>query len=340
MLDDYEKGYSMKDYDLFFDTLRERVVPHIKEAVQKGENIRNDFLYRKYPVDRQKQLTEKLVDYLRLDRDRFAIAESEHPFTMGINKKDVRFTTHYYEENFTSAFYSTMHEGGHAMYELNTADELMFTSLGGGASLGMHESQSRFYENIVGRSREFINYIHPVVKGMFPEQFPDVSEEEFYRAVNKPQNTLIRIEADELTYSLHIMIRYEIEKLLFAGDVKSSDIPGMWNEKYKEYLGITPPDNKRGVLQDVHWSQGMLGYFPTYALGSAISSQLAASMKKEFDYKSDIQKGNLSRVNGWLTENVHKHGSLLKPKEIIEHACGEAFDAGYYCDYLLNKYSE
>lgn len=340
MLGDYEKGYTMEDYDLFFKTLKERLIPLIREAVPRAQSIKDDFLYKDFPIYKQKLLIEKIVDFLKLDRDSFIIAQSEHPFTMGINKKDVRFTNHYYENNFTSAFFSALHEGGHALYELNTGDDLIYTSLGTGTSLGMHESQSRFYENIVGRSREFINHFYPLIKQMFPQQFSDVTKDVFYMAINKPQNTLIRIEADELTYSLHIIIRYEIEKLLFAGDVKSNDIPGLWNKKYKEYLGITPPDNTRGVLQDVHWSQGMLGYFPTYALGSAVASQLAVAMAKNFDYKADIASGDLTKVNKWLNDKVHKHGALLKPKEVIQYACGEAFNANYYCDYLINKYSE
>lgn len=338
-LDDFEKGYTMEDYDKFFDVLREKVVPLIHDSIPKYKDVRDDFLKLSYPVDKQKILTEKLIDFLRIDRNNFAWAESEHPFTMGINKKDVRFTTHFYEKQLTSAIYSTIHEGGHATYELNTADDLMYTTLDGGGSLGLHESQSRFYENVIGRSKEFCDYIYPTLLQMFPKQFSDVSADELYKAVNKPEATFIRVEADELTYSLHIMVRYEIERMLFAGDVKVSDLPGLWNEKYREYLGITPNNDAVGVLQDVHWSEGMLGYFPTYALGSAISSQLTAHMEKEFDYRNDVSKGDLSRINAWMTEKVHKHGQLLKPKEIIQYACGEDFNPDYYCDYLLKKYS-
>ena len=293
-----------------------------------------------YSVDKQKELTEKLIDLLKINRDNFAWAESEHPFTMGINKKDVRFTTHFYETNLSSAIYSTIHEGGHATYELNTADELMYTGLDGGASLGLHESQSRFYENNLGRSKEFTSVIYPIIKELYPEQFSDVSAEDLFNAVNKPEASLIRVEADELTYSLHIMVRYEIECMLFNGDIEVSDLPKVWKEKYQEYLGITPPDDSTGVLQDVHWSEGMFGYFPTYALGSAISAQLAAHMEKEFDYRTDVANGDLSRINAWMSEKVHRHGKLLKPKEIINYACGEDFDPNYYCDYLIKKYSK
>ncbi|MFO7612164.1 MAG: carboxypeptidase M32, partial [Clostridia bacterium] len=195
-LDDFEKGYSMDDYDAFFSVLKENIVPLIHEAVPLGKSIRDGFLKISYPVDKQKQLSEKLVQIMRLDPASFAMAESEHPFTMGINKKDVRFTTHYYENNLVSAFYSTIHEGGHAMYELNTADDLIYTGLDSGASLGMHESQSRFYENIIGRSKEFTSYIHPYIRGLFPSQFEDVTADDFYRAVNKPEATLVRVEAD------------------------------------------------------------------------------------------------------------------------------------------------
>jgi len=338
-LDDFEKGYTASDYDRFFDTLRERLVPLIKEAIPAFRSTRTDFTELTYPVAAQKKLGEEVLDIMLLDRERFATAESEHPFTMGLNKNDVRFTTHYYEKMPFSALYSTIHEAGHATYELNTADELMYTGLDDGASLGFHESQSRFYENIVGRSREFISFLYPRMKEIFSEQLADVSAEELYLAVNKPAATFIRTEADELTYSLHIMVRYEIERMLFSGDIKVKDLPEAWNSKYHDYLGITPPDDTRGVLQDVHWSEGMFGYFPTYALGSALSSQLAASMAKSFDYKADIAKGDLSRINSWMTENVHRHGKLLKPKEIVRFACNEDFNADYYCDYLISKFS-
>jgi carboxypeptidase Taq len=215
----------------------------------------------------------------------------------------------------------------------------MYTTLDSGGSLGLHESQSRFYENVIGRSKEFISFLYPILDSLFPKQLEDVTPDEFYAAINKPKASLIRVEADELTYSLHVMVRYEIERMLFAGDIKVKDLPGVWNEKYREYLGIVPPSDTKGVLQDVHWSEAMLGYFPTYALGSAISSQLTAHMEKEFDYKADVLKGDLTRINAWMTEKVHKHGQLLKPKEIINYACGEDFNPDYYCDYLIKKYS-
>jgi len=337
-LDDFEKGYTMEDYDRFFSVLKEKVVPLIHDSIPKYKDVRDDFMKLSYPVDKQKILTEKLIDIMKIDRNSFAWAESEHPFTMGINKRDVRFTTHFYEDNLASAIYSTIHEGGHATYELNTADELMYTGLDGGGSLGLHESQSRFYENIIGRSKEFTEYLYPFLKDLFPEQLADVCAKDLYNAVNKPEASLVRVEADELTYSLHIMVRYEIERMLFNGDVEVSELSKVWKEKYQEYLGITPPDDTTGVLQDVHWSEGMFGYFPTYALGSAISAQLTAHMEKEFDYKADVTKGDFSRINAWMTDKVHKHGELLKPKEIINYACGEDFDPNYYCDYLIKKY--
>jgi carboxypeptidase Taq len=338
-LDDFEKGYTMEDYDRFFNVLKEKVVPLIHDSIPKYKDVRDDFLKRSYSISKQKELTEKLIDILKIDRSNFAWAESEHPFTMGVNKKDVRFTTHMYKNNLISGIYSAIHEGGHATYELNTADELMYTTLDSGGSLGLHESQSRFYENVIGRSKEFISFLYPILDSLFPKQLEDVTPDEFYAAINKPKASLIRVEADELTYSLHVMVRYEIERMLFAGDIKVKDLPGVWNEKYREYLGIVPPSDTKGVLQDVHWSEAMLGYFPTYALGSAISSQLTAHMEKEFDYKADVLKGDLTRINAWMTEKVHKHGQLLKPKEIINYACGEDFNPDYYCDYLIKKYS-
>lgn len=338
-LDDFEKGMEMEDIDKFFDQLKRDVVPLIKDAVADSKDIRDDFLTRSFPIEKQKELSSLLTDVLKMDKENFVIAESEHPFTMGLNNYDVRFTTHYYDNMLASSFYSTMHEAGHAIYGLNHDLSYNGTILSGGASNGVHESQSRFYENLVGRSKQFIEYIYPTLKKLFPDQLSDVTALEFYRAVNKPKLSLIRIEADELTYSLHIMVRYEIERMMFEENVNVNDLPAIWNKKYEEYLGITPPTDTQGVLQDVHWAFGLIGYFPSYALGSAYSSQFLAKMKETVDFDNDVAKGEFTRINAWLRDNIQVHGAVYTPKQLIQKVCNEPFNPKYYADYLKSKFT-
>jgi carboxypeptidase Taq len=252
----------------------------------------------------------------------------------------VRITTHYYEDAPTFSIYSTIHEGGHAIYEMDCDDCYNFSVLSGGASMGIHESQSRFYENLIGRSRAFTGFIFPKLQELFPVQLKGVDAEMFYRAVNKVQPSLIRTEADELTYCLHIMVRYEIEKQLISGSLEVKDVPSEWNRLYKEYLGIDVPDEANGCLQDIHWAGGSIGYFPSYALGSAYGPQMLACMEKEVgEIYTDVAKGDLTKVRNWLREKIHRFSALYKPGELFERACGK-FDAKYFTDYLTKKFSE
>ena len=239
-----------------------------------------------------------------------------------------------------SSFYSVMHEGGHALYELHTGDELRFTSLGGGASSGVHESISRFFENIIGRSRGYCDFVFPKMRELFPEQFEGVTPEMFDQGVNLSQPSLIRIHSDELTYSLHIMVRYEIEKALINREITVRDLPRVWGEKMKEYLGIDVPDDTRGVLQDSHWGSGSFGYFPTYALGNAYGAQMAERMKQDIDLDGCCAKGDLKPVVDWLTEHIYKYGAMLTPAEILQSACGAEFNPMYYVNYLKDKYTK
>lgn len=204
--------------------------------------------------------------------------------------------------------------------------------------MSIHESQSRLYENIIGRSEAFCNLIFPEVKKLFPEQLEAVTAHEFYLAVNKSEPSLIRTEADELTYPLHIMVRYELEKQMFAGEITAKDLPAAWNAKYKEYLGIDVPDDARGVLQDTHWGSGLIGYFPSYALGSAYGAQIVAKMREDIDIDAQIASGSLKGINGWLTEHIYRYGSLYKPAELLEKCVGAPFDPNFYVDYLTEKY--
>jgi len=258
---------------------------------------------------------------------------------MTIDKYDVRITTRYIEKDLFRSFYSTIHETGHALYEQNTADELLGTALNRGASMGMHESQSRFYENMIGRSEEFWDYILDELKTYLPEEFQDLTQRQFYEAANKVEASLIRVEADELTYGIHILIRYEIEKMIFTEDINVEDLPAIWNKKYEEYLGVTPPTDTEGILQDVHWAYGNFGYFPTYFLGSAYAAQFFAKFNQR-NIKELIKKGDFKTITAWLTENFHKHGSVYEPKELVQNFIGEQLNVKYYADYLTEKFTE
>ena len=339
LLNEYEEGLNTATLDAFFSQLRSAIVP-LLEKVMAAPQIEDSFLTGDFPIEDQKKLSDYLMEVLGLDRDRCGIAESEHPYTTNFNNKDVRITTHYYRDNLTSSMYSVIHEGGHGLYEMGAEDCYNFTNLSGGVSMGIHESQSRFYENLIGRSRPFIQAVFPKIRELFPQQLENVDAEMFYKAVNKAQTSLIRTEADELTYALHIMVRYEIEKQLIAGTLAVSGVPAEWNRLYKEYLGIDVPSDKEGCLQDSHWSGGSIGYFPSYALGSAYGPQLLSKMREELgDVYTDVAKGDLSRVTAWLREKIHRHASFIKPGELFRSICGE-FDARYFTDYLTEKYTD
>ena len=338
LLNEYERGVDMEYLDKFFATVRENLVPLIHK-ISQAEQIDNSFLFRHYPVEHQRKFSDYLMEVLGMDRSHSTIGETEHPFTLNFNNKDVRITTNYKEDNLVDSMFSVIHEGGHALYELGIADDLQYTCLAGGVSMGVHESQSRFYENLIGRSRPFIEAIFPKMQEFFPEQLKDVTAEQMYRAVNRVEPSLIRTEADQVTYCLHVMIRYEIEKALISGAMAVKDIPANWNRLYKEYLGVDVPDDKRGCLQDSHWAGGMFGYFPSYALGSAYGVQMLQNMEADVDVWESVAKGDLSSITGWLRDKVHQYGSLKEPKDIIKNACGE-FDPTVYTDYLVKKYTE
>lgn len=338
LLNEYERGVDMEYLDKFFATIKESLVPLIHK-ISQAKQIDNSFVFRHYPIEVQRKFSDYLMEVLGMDRSHSTIGETEHPFTLNFNNKDVRITTNYTENNLVDSMYSVIHEGGHALYELGICDEVQYTCLAGGVSMGVHESQSRFYENLIGRSRPFIEAIFPKMQEFFPEQLKDVTAEQMYLAVNRVEPSLIRVEADQLTYCLHIMIRYEIEKALIGGTMEVKDIPENWNRLYKEYLGVDVPDDKHGCLQDSHWSGGMIGYFPSYALGSAYGAQMLRNMEADMDVWKGVAKGDLSEVTGWLKKKVHQYGGLMEPADIIKNACGE-FAPLVYTEYLVKKYSE
>ena len=338
LLNEYERGVDRKMLDSFFATLREGLVPLIHKIGEKPQ-IDDSFLHQEYPAAQQKAFADYLMEVMGLDRSHCGLGETEHPFTLEFNNKDVRITTNYDEYNVASSMYSVLHEGGHALYELGIRDDLQYTCLAGGVSMGVHESQSRFYENLIGRSRPFVEAIYPKVQEFFPRQLGGVSAEQFYRAVNKAQPSLIRTEADELTYCLHVMVRYEIEKQLIGGTLEAKDVPVVWAKLYKEYLGIEVPNDRDGCLQDSHWSGGAFGYFPSYALGSAYGAQMLRRMEQDVDVWGATARGDLTPITAWLREKVHQYGGLMEPADVVKNACGD-FSAEDYIQYLTRKYTE
>ena len=338
LLNEYERGVDMEMLDNFFTTLRQTIVPLLQKIEQKPQ-IDDSFLHNYYPVDKQKAFADYIMEVMGLDRGHCGLGETEHPFTLEFNNKDVRITTNYDTHNVASSMFSVLHEGGHAMYELGIRDDLQYTCLAGGVSMGVHESQSRFFENLIGRSCPFVEAIYPKVQEFFPEQLGGISAEQFYRAINKAEPSLIRTESDELTYCLHIMVRYEIEKQLIGGTLEAKDVPAEWAKLYKEYLGIDVPTDREGCLQDSHWSGGSFGYFPSYALGNAYGAQMLHNMEQTVDVAGDSAKGDLSHIAGWLREKIHQYGGLMVPADVVKNACGE-FDPHYYTDYLTRKYTE
>lgn len=339
LLDRFEHGFTMADYDPYFAAMKESLVPTILE-IAKRPAPDSSILQQRYPIEKQKQLSQRLMELVGVDKNYCVLAEAEHPFSTTFSKYDARITTHYYEDQVESSLYSVIHESGHAMYEMHIADELQYSLLATGGSLGLHESQSRFYENIVGRSREFMGLLLPILKDIFPEQMKNATEESLYLAMNKVTPSLIRTAADELTYSLHVLIRYEIEKLLISGELKVAEAPKYWNELYKKHLGVDVPSDSEGILQDIHWSEGALGYFPTYSIGSAYGAQMLHKMSEEFNVYQAIANNSIQQISGWLAKNIHVHGCLYDPKDVIRMACGAEFEPQYYFDYLNKKYKD
>ncbi len=339
LLDNYEEGLTVKTLDGFFSTLRAEIVPFLAELTKRGKRPDTSFLQNCFPADRQAMLSRSVTHLMGLDPDRLKLSVTEHPFMLSVCPDDARITTHYYEREPLSALYSTLHEGGHAMYELDMHPELDEYGLREAASTAFHESQSRSYENMFGRSRPFMDALLPRLQALFPDELAGVDADALYRACNVAQPSLVRIEADELTYCLHIMIRYELEKGIMENRVDISELPRLWNEKVAEYLGLTPPDDTRGVLQDTHWPGGMVGYFPSYALGNAYGAQIVNKMREEVDVDGALSRGDFAPINKWLTENIHRHGSRYTPSELIVKATGEPLNPKYYTDYLKEKFS-
>ena len=339
LLDQYEPGLTSARCDTFFAAVRAAIVPLLAEIKQRGTPVRTDFLHQDWPLAAQRELSRRIMGIWGLEPEHCIIGESAHPFTDDLWRGDVRITTHYKPDDFTSSLFSVMHEGGHALYERHIDPELDFTALAGGASMGLHESQSRLFENYVGRSRAFIGYLWPTLCELFGQRLAGVTAEEFYRAVNRAVPGPIRTEADELTYPLHIMVRYELEKALIHGELAVNDLPAAWNAKYEEYLGITPKNDAEGVLQDIHWAGGDIGYFPSYALGSAYGAQALDDLRRTMDLDAQWARGDLGPVKNALCERLWRYGCLKTADWLAESLCGGPFDPAHYTRYLTQKYT-
>ncbi|MBR2717347.1 MAG: carboxypeptidase M32 [Oscillospiraceae bacterium] len=338
-LNEFEEGANKASLDRFFAALREHIVPLLRK-VQAAPQVDNAVIKGNFSAEKQAILAHKLMDVIGLDPDHVALSTTEHPFTISFGSHlDERITTHYYEEDLSYSMFSVIHEGGHALYDTGSDIELAWTALDGGVSMGIHESQSRFYENILGRSRAFCEYIFPRLQEIFPEELAGYGAEDFYRAVNRAEPSLIRTEADELTYCLHVMIRYELEKRVMAGELAVSELPGEWNRLYKEYLGVDVPDDRHGVLQDSHWSGGAIGYFPSYALGSAYGAQFLRRMRESVDVDGCLRRGDFGPINEWNREHIWKYGGTYRPAEVFRMAAGEEFDPAVFTAYLEEKYT-
>ena len=341
----YERGMTTEILDELFNSCKERLIPLLRKLQesprsQGGEHpIRTDFLSRTVSDEQQKNMAEYLLKLLGFSFARGNFTTSEHPFTSALAKDDVRVTTHYYPNMFYSSMFSIIHECGHALFEQNLPDEDHEHHINDYKSLGQHESVSRFYENVIGRSRAFINLIYPKVKEIFPNVMFDVSEDELYEAINVVRPTLVRTEADEFTYTFHIIIRYEIEKAIVNDGLSIEELPALWNKKYEEYLGIKPENDRVGILQDVHWTSGF-GYFSTYALGNMYNVMYYNRMKKEVDVDQLIRDGRFDVINSWMRENVWKTANRFEPAAWIKNMTGRDFTSKDFLDYLEKKYSE
>lgn len=340
LLDDFEPGLKTADVKKIFDTLRPQQVELIKAIASKPQ-VDASFLYQPYEEQKQWDLGVELLTKIGFDWSHSRQDRAPHPFTNSAGNWDVRITTRFDPNYLGSALFATLHEGGHAMYELGVDSKYNRTALSGGTSLAVHESQSRMWENLVGRSLPFWEHFYPRLQEYFPQQLGKVSLEAFYKGINRVQPSLIRVEADEATYNLHIMLRLEIEIALMEGKLTAKELPEVWNVRMQEYLGLIPPSDTTGVLQDVHWSGGMIGYFSTYALGNLVSCQLWERINKDIpNLAEQIRRGEFDVLRGWLIENVHRHGSKYEPQELVQRVTGSKIDPAPYMRYLKGKYRQ
>ncbi len=341
LLDKFEPDTKTAEVRAIFDALKTELVP-LREAIDASSaEVDDSFLYRAYPIDQQKVVARELATALGYDFDRGHLGTVVHPFSTTFSRNDSRITTRWYENDLRPSLFGTMHESGHSMYEQGTSAEFSRTPLARGTSLGVHESQSRMMENVVGRSRGWWNTHFPMVQAAFPESLGDVSAEDFYRAINKVQPSFIRVEADELTYNFHIILRFELEQAMLNGELEARDVAAAWNAEMEELLGIVTPNDTEGCLQDVHWTRPMFGYFPTYALGNLYAAQwYEQAIVDDPNIVDEMAQGKTDALVAWLRTNIHQHGKKYTPRELVQRITGQSLSHEAFMRYAQAKFGD
>lgn len=339
LLDQYEEGMDSATIDRLFEDLKKELIPLVKAILAK-QQPENEAFSGYFDPDGQRKVQDMLLAYIGFRKDAGSVGETEHPFTLNFSSKDVRVTNHYFANDPLSSIFSAIHEGGHAIFEQNINPEYNNTKAGSCNYMGLHESQSRFYENILGRNKNFWIPIYDKLGELLPP-FKEISLEDFYREINHVKNSFIRVNADEVTYCFHIILRYEMEKAIFRDQVPVAELPALWNQKMQDYLQITPADDAEGILQDMHWSDGSFGYFPSYLLGSIYDGMFLDAIRKELgDVDALLKDGKISEITKWLNEKIHWYGNTRKPKEVIRAVCGREISAEPLIRYFKEKYTE
>lgn len=339
IIDSTDAGMTVEKLSELFDEIKKRTVPLVLAIGEKGCQPDRSFAARGFDAGKQTELCWNILEKMGYSSRYGVMGKGEHPCTYGINRYDVRFTNHIYENDLLQGVNSAMHEGGHGLYEMNVSEEYLDLLVGTGSHGALHEGSSRFWENIVGRSLPFWEYAAPLFKNAFPDKLADVNPMDFYRAINCAKPGTVRIYADELTYNLHIMLRFELEKMLFDGSLSVSDLPDAWNQMMQEYLGIMPEKPEEGWVQDMHWPAGMFGYFQSYTLGNLYNAQIAHTMRKDLpQFDMLLRQGNLAPIREWMTEHWYRHGCVYTDDELIRAMTGEPLSAKYLCDYLEEKF--
>jgi carboxypeptidase Taq len=341
LLDEYEPNETSANLKRVFESLRGPLVELVGKITSSGKKAPVEILERHYPIAEQEALARQAAVAIGFDFDAGYMARSVHPFCTSLGPKDTRITTRYGEHDFSNGFFGTLHETGHALYDQGLPSQHWGTPLAGAVSLGIHESQSRMWENLVGRSRSFWRFFMPKVRAAFPAAVDGINEDQWYFAINDVQPSLIRTEADEATYNLHVLLRFELEQALMADELNVKDLPGVWNERMQKYLGITPPDDARGCLQDVHWSGGGVGYFPTYTLGNLYAAQFFEQARKDVgDLDAMFARGEFAPLLAWLRKNIHQHGKRYSGPELAKNVTGRELSPQPLLDHLKRKASE
>jgi carboxypeptidase Taq len=338
LLDNFDPGTTTAELDSLFAELKGQLIPLISTLRGYADRVDGSPLHGRFPIDRQRQLVAEVVQRMGFERSAWRIDDAVHPFATSFGPRDVRITTRWDERFFPSGLFGAMHECGHGLYEAGVSSSLQRSPLGHAESLALHESQSRMWENMVGRGKPFCAVLAPRINELFAEEAGGLEPDELYRAVNRVAPSYIRVEADEATYGLHIILRFELEKALIDGRLPVAELPEAWNRLFQEYLGLEVPDDARGVLQDVHWAAGLIGYFPTYALGNLIAGQLWDQAHADVpDLDAQLAAGELMGLREWLRENVHRHGAKFSSRELLQRVAGAPISVGPFTEYLKRK---